>query len=105
VHGAAHRFLAAFLRYEVGDLSPSVRRELRATAGSTFLVELLARPPHQISGLPPIARIVRLRITHLSPVPPRALLSGSARRGARLEQFSFLLELERGRWRVVGPGE
>jgi hypothetical protein len=105
LHSVARHFLAAFLRYEVGDLSAAVRRGLRSRASHRFSAELLARPPHGLRASPPSARISRLRVALLSRAPGRALISGSARRGGRLEQFSFLFEARRGAWRCVGPGE
>lgn len=105
LRGAARNFLTAFLRYEVGDLAPTVRRELHRNTAPGFLRELLARraAPHPAASAP--ARIARLRITLLSSAPGRALLTGSARRAGHLEQFSFLFEAHRGLWRAVGPGE
>jgi hypothetical protein len=102
---AARRFLSAFLKYEVGDLSQAARQALRANASAGFAAELLAQPPRDVHASSPRAQISRLRIVVLSRVPGRALVSGSALRGRRPEQFSFLFEARRGAWRAVGPGE
>ena len=104
LRAVARHFLGAFLRYEVSDLSETVRIRLRRTADRRFADELLSRPPR---GFPASrqARIVALRITRLSTSPPRALVSGSARRAGQVEQFSFLFEAAHGAWRCVGPGE
>ena len=105
LHGATRHFLTAFLRYEVGDLSRSVRRQLRRSADAGFAAQLLARPLPDVHASSPRAQISRLRIVVLSRVPGRALVSGSALRRRRPEQFSFLFEARRGAWRAIGPGE
>jgi hypothetical protein len=102
---AAHRFLTAFFRYEVGGLGPGVRRALRASATPGFAAELLATPPRRPPQSVPAAVPGRLRIAVASLSPPRALISGSARRGGAAEQFSFLFEAVDGAWLASGPGE
>lgn len=103
---AAHRFLGAFFRYEVGELGPAVRRALRANATPGFASELLSAPPRRPPGAPPPALPGRLAIAVASIEPPRALISGSASRGgATDEQFSFLFEARHGAWLASGPGE
>ncbi|MGA8746177.1 MAG: hypothetical protein WB507_09965 [Solirubrobacterales bacterium] len=99
------RFLAAFFRYEVGELGAAVRRELRATATPGFAAELLGDPPRRPSGNPAAAAPGRLAISVASIEPPRALISGSANRGGATEQFSFLFEVRHGAWLASGPGE
>ena len=103
--GAARRFLSAFFHYEVGELGPRVRRTLRSAATPGFAAELLGAPPRAPPRSPPAAIPGRLAIAAVSVLPPRALISGSARRGERSEQFSFLFEARRGAWLASGPGE
>lgn len=104
---AASRFLSAFLPYEVGENTPSVAIRLRRTAAPSFARRLLARPPRPpASGvLPPLAQLRRLHVAFLSGVGERALISGTARRGGALEEFSFLFERRHGRWLAAGAGE
>ena len=103
--GAAGRFLTAFFRYEVGELGPTVRRALRASATPGFAAELLASPPRRPPGAPAAVLPGHLAIAVASIDPPRALVSGSARRGDQSEQFSFLFEPRRGTWLASGAGE
>lgn len=102
---AARRFLAGFFRYEAGEAGRNVRRALRATATPAFADELLAAPPTVIGGRLPPARLGRLHITAIPALPPRALISGEARRRGRREQFSFLFDLRRHAWLARGLGE
>jgi hypothetical protein len=98
-------FLHAFLRYEVGELDPALRRCIRATSTRAFADQLLSEPvrspPHQLDP----ARIEQLTITDLSQRPPRALVSGTATRVGKPEQFSFLFEATEGLWFASGPAE
>lgn len=103
--GEARRFLAAFFRYEVGELGPGVRRALRATATPGFAAELLAAPPRRPPQKVPAAVPGRLAIAAASLSPPRAVVGGSARRGGEAEQFSFVFEAVDGAWLASGPGE
>ena len=106
VRAAAYRFLAAFGRYEVGDLDPGVRAALRATATPAVAAALLARPPRAPApgAFPPRARLGRVEVAFVSVAPPRAIVSGEARRGGVPAQFSFLFEPRGGRWLASGPG-
>ncbi|MGA8744509.1 MAG: hypothetical protein WB507_01415 [Solirubrobacterales bacterium] len=105
LHRAAGRFLAAFFHYEVGELGPGVRQQLRTTCSPAFAAELLGDPPRRPSGNPAAAAPGRLAISVASIEPPRALISGSASRGGATEQFSFLFEARHGVWLASGPGE
>ncbi|HWW67495.1 MAG TPA: hypothetical protein VNY83_05880 [Solirubrobacterales bacterium] len=102
---AARRFLAAFFRYEIGELGPGVRRALRAAATPGFAAELLVGPPRRPPPGIPAAVPGRLTIAVASLSPPRALVSGAARRGGQAEQFSFVFEAVDGAWLASGPGE
>ncbi len=102
---AARRFLAAFFRYEVGELGPGVQAALRGAATPGFAAELLAAPPRRPPVSSPPAVLGRLSIAFVSVAPPRALIGGSARRGHRPEPFSFLFEAREGAWLASGPGE
>jgi hypothetical protein len=99
----ARSFLAAFLRYEVGELGPRVRRALRVHATARFAARLLAAPPPLLAGAPPAARLgrVRLEFATLGGV----LISATARRGGRPEQLSFLFIRRDGVWLASGAGQ
>ena len=72
---AGMRFLAAFLRYEVGELTSTVRARLQAGAAPDFAAQLLAsRPRPPAEGFPPAAV--------LSQLARRALAGDAAARGA-----------------------
>lgn len=101
----ARRFLAAFLRYEVGELDHRGRQALRATATPGFAAELLRAPPHLWAAPSRPALLLRLSIAYFSPNPPRALITGSARRGENDEQFSFLFKARAGTWLASGLGD
>ncbi len=106
VRAAARRFLAAFLRYEVGEVSPGVKRTLRAAATPRFAAELLAGPPAPpAGGVPPRAALGPVAVAFVSAIPPRAVISGAARRGGAPEQFSFVFECRRQGWLASAPGQ
>jgi Ni/Co efflux regulator RcnB len=107
VRAAARRFLDAFLRYEVGDLSAPVRRRLRAAATRPFAKRLLRRPPRRPAAgrFPPRATLRRVDVSFVSPRATRAVVSGAALRGGLSEEFSFVLARRGGRWLASGPGE
>lgn len=93
VETAARGFLGAFLRYEVGQLSPAVARGLRASATPSFASELLMQPPGRAAPRMRVeARLGSIEVTFLSAVPPQALITGIAHRGGFSERFSFVLE-------------
>lgn len=107
VVAAARRFLSAFFRYEVGDLSPRVQQTLRASATPEFATELLSTPPHPTPStrLDDPAELGKIQVKFVSFVPPRAVVSGAARRHHVFEEFSFLVELHGSVWLVGGPGQ
>jgi len=98
----ARQFVSAFLKYEGGELSGSVRGALRAWASKHFASELLAAPPRLHIRLGR-ARIDRLFIKEASWAPALAVVGGVARRGQRSERFSFLFARSGGRWLAGGP--
>jgi len=107
VRAAAHRFLTAFFRYEVGELSPVVRRALRSGATGRFARRLLDDPPRAPARdrFPPQARLRRVDVAFVSPAATRAVVSGTARRGGLAEEFSFVFVRRWGTWLASGPGE
>ncbi|MGB7588357.1 MAG: hypothetical protein WBM00_06575 [Solirubrobacterales bacterium] len=107
VADVARRFLHTFLRYEVGEIGPSVRRTLRITSTPSFYAQLLQAPPRGAAnqGYPPRATLVRMDIRFVSARATAALVSGTASRGNAPEEFSFLFGLTPHGWLATGPGE
>jgi hypothetical protein len=102
---AARAFLAAYLRYEVGDRSARTRASLRAHATGRFAGYLLAATPRAPVSILRRARIVALHVVPVSLFPPRAAVTGSATRPAGPEQLSFLFECRSGRWLAAAAGQ
>jgi hypothetical protein len=99
IAASARRFLAAFARYEFGELGPSVRAELRSTATPRFASLLLASPPRLLAaGPPPTGELLWLDVVPLGGAAPRALVLGALRRGRASEPFSFGFLRRGGRW-------
>jgi hypothetical protein len=104
---SARGFLSAFCRYEVGEGGRALAVALRAAATPAFARRLLAMPPRPLApaGYPPPARLGGLRISYLSAVGNRALVTATARRGARAEQLSFVFRRRGLAWLASGPGQ
>jgi hypothetical protein len=95
----ARRFAVAFVAYGDGDDSPSVCRELRATATRRFAARLLATPP-RLHGHPRPGRVVSVRVSEdRSPAGLQVLVT--VRRGARTTQFPLLFERTDAQWLVA----
>jgi len=93
----ARRFLDVFVRYEVGDVSFTVRRGLRSTAIPRLADELLQAPPRLPDrDMPRPARVLALeaRGADATGAEFEALL---ARRGAPRAVLTLTLETRRGR--------
>lgn len=106
VAAAARSFLAAFLRYEVGEAGSAVRRALRAAATEEFTTMLLATPPRAgAAGLPARARLASLEVSLSAGAAPRAVASGRLRRGAGTEGFAFFFERRATGWLAAGVAE
>jgi hypothetical protein len=104
---SARRFLAAFLRYEVGERSPAVLAMLRVTATRRFATRLLAASPRPAAAgrFPPPAHLRNLQVAFLSAAASRALVGGVAGRGGRTEDLSFLFTHRRRGWLASGPAQ
>lgn len=107
LRSVAAGFVTAFLSYEVGAVTASVRSAIRSAATRAFSDDLLGQPPRLPSGskAPSPASLSRLSIDHLSNDPARALVAGIAARPGGPEEFAFLFEAQRGHWLAVGPAE
>jgi hypothetical protein len=103
---SARRFLAAFLRYEVGDSSPALTRALEATATRALSAELLRHRPRPSQGQAPSdPTLGPLSFAPVSTDPPLVSVSGTARRPTGPEQLSFVFEFSQGSWLASAPGE
>ena len=101
---AARSFIAAFLRYGVGDLPASVAGSIRrgTTAGfGRYLLDARPRPLGPIGA----ARIVEVEVTFLDPAADRALVRALARRPDGPEELSFVFVLRGGRWLAAAAAE
>jgi hypothetical protein len=106
VEAASRRFLAAFLRYEIGDMPPPVRRALRMTTTPEFARRLFNFPVRPAAGrFPPPAELRRLDVEFVSSTGTLALVSGTAWRAALPEEFAFLFALRPAGWLASGPAE
>lgn len=106
VRTAARSFLGAFLRYEVGELGPRVKRALRASATPRFAHELLAAPPRAPpGGFPSPAAIGTIAVAFVSVLPPRVVVSAAGQRVGTAEQLSFVFERRGSIWLASGPGQ
>ena len=101
---AATAFIAAYLRYEVGDLPPSVARSLRGLATADFGRQLLGDPPRP-GGPVGAARIVEVDSGFLDQAVDRALVRAVARRPDGPEELAFVFILREGRWLAAGAAE
>lgn len=101
---AARRFLTAFLRYEVGELTPAVRRALLATTTTQFGRQLIASPARRptTGSFPPRAELHRMEITFLTPQATLAVIEGTALRAGFPEEFSFAFSLRASGWLASG---
>lgn len=104
LHKAASALIGAVLRYEVGDLPPSVTRAMRRLATAGFARQLLADPPRRVAGSG-AARIVKVETGFLSRGLDRALVRGVARRADGPEELAFVFVLREGRWLAAGAAE
>jgi hypothetical protein len=107
VEATARRFLAAFLRYEVGELTPAVRRALRATTTPEFARQLLASPARRPSAgsFPPRAAVDRMNVTFISPQATLAVVDGTALRSGFPEEFGFVFTRTAPGWRASGAAQ
>lgn len=103
---SARRFLATFLRYEVGDPSPELTHALRATATRAFAAELLRTPPRPtVDSRRVDPTLGPLTFAPVSNDPPLVSVSGIAHRHNGPEQLSFVFEFSHGSWLASAPGE
>jgi hypothetical protein len=105
LRGSAERFVSAFLAAEVDPSISRARASIRSSATPEFAEAILATSAsgESVASLP--ARIQRLEVHRFPGRPPRALISGAARRGGGVEEFSFAASVRAGRWLIAGPGE
>jgi len=104
LHKAATAFIAAYLRYEVGDVPPAIDRSLRRLATTGFGRQLLVEPPRP-GGTVGAARIVEVESGFLDQAVDRALVRGVAERPDGPEELAFIFVLREGRWLAAGAAE
>jgi len=104
LHEAATAFIAAYLRYEVGDVPAAVDRSLRRLATTGFSRQLLGEPPRP-GGTVGAARIVEVDSGFLDQALDRALVRGVAERPDGPEEVAFVFVLREGRWLAAGAAE
>jgi len=104
VETAARLFLAAFLRYEVGELTPGVRRALVATTTPPFGRQLLSAPARRppAGAFPPRAELRRIDVAFISPEATLATVEGTAVRAGFAEEFGFVFALSPRGWLASG---
>ncbi|HEY8082531.1 MAG TPA: hypothetical protein VIE64_03100 [Solirubrobacterales bacterium] len=107
VERASRRFLDAFLRYEVGEQTPAVRRTLRTTATPEFARQLLASPPRRppAGSFPPRAALSQVNVTFASSSATLVVVDGTAMRAGFPEEFGFAFTRTFSGWRASGPAE
>jgi hypothetical protein len=107
VEAAARPFLTAFFRYEVGELTPTVRATLLKTTAPEFGRQLLVSPPRRppAGSYPPRAELGRVDATLLSPELTLAVVDGNATRAGYAQEFGFAFTLENGRWLASGVAQ
>jgi hypothetical protein len=104
IEGVAKRFSEAFVHYEVGQLSPWVRRGIEATTTLQFATSLLSAPPNIPYGVRPPAP-ARLRSLALAngPRSGHALvaveLNGEL---GQVEPLTLLMQRLGQEWRISG---
>jgi hypothetical protein len=104
IEAVAERFSEAFVRYEVGALSRSVRSGIEATATPRFADSLLSAPPRIPMGVrpPAPARLRSVALTRGSS-DGKALVAVKLNSDAGRVELLTLLMLRLGReWRING---
>jgi hypothetical protein len=102
---AARHFLAAFLRFGVGDTDLGVLKALRGTATPVFAAQLLDGPaPRLIDPGASDPHLGPIAVARLSANPPLVSVSATADRPSGPEQLSFVFALRDSRWLASAPG-
>jgi hypothetical protein len=104
IEAVAERFSKAFVRYQVGVLSPSVRRRIEATATPRFADNLLSAPPRiPLAARPPAPARLRSLALAGGPSGGHALVAVELKGAAGQVELLTLLMLRSGReWRING---
>lgn len=100
---AVHRFLTAYLAYEMGDRHAAAALRIRSTASlAREILDSRQRPARAHDGHTPI---VGLTLTRLPDHPDLLIAAGTARRASGPEPFAFLFARLAGRWLAIAPAE
>lgn len=95
----AHRFADAFVSYEVGKASPTVRKVFRKTATQPLAKSLAKRPPRQ----PAAVSVPRAKVLNVVPGPrrgPSVSVSVSLLRVGAASELRLQLQQVRRKWLV-----
>jgi hypothetical protein len=97
----AHAFAAAFVRYEVGRLTPSVKAQLRGSATAAFASQLLGAPPSTPPGTasPRPATVVSVAPS-AAPGAGSATVAVTLSRDGRLDPLTLALTKSSTGWLV-----
>jgi hypothetical protein len=107
VEAVSRSFLAAYLRYEVGDAPGVVRRGLRASATPALARFLLSQEPRQPLGVkqhPKPGRLVALAPLQNPQDPSRRKVVATIERDERPSSLQLELEQREGAWLVSELG-
>jgi hypothetical protein len=102
---AGRQFLAFYLPYEVGRVTPEIAAGLRATASPDFAGELLRQMPRFPPGIrsaPVEAQLLGVDATALSEQPGAGQIVAKLRRSGHLEAAAFELHRYGASWLVTG---
>ena len=101
---AAQRFLSAYLRWETGDDTREIQRELEASA-TPQLLELLTsgRGQPQTDGQVPRAKLTSLIAGSVSPARA-ATIAARLTRDGRATGLAMIVKHRHGRWLVTSVG-
>jgi hypothetical protein len=105
LEGAGRRFLAFYLPYEVGRVTPEIAAGLRATASPDFAGELLRHTPRIPPGVrsaPAEAQLLGVDATALSEQPGAGQVVARLHRRGHLQAAAFELHRYGASWLVTG---
>jgi hypothetical protein len=100
----ARRFTMAFLQYQVGRLSPAVRRAIQATTTPSFARTLLSEPPRLPHGVqpPPLPRVQSIEPTAGSQAGAVAVVVELLAPTGEMRAITESLSRSHQEWRISG---
>jgi hypothetical protein len=106
IEAVAKRFAAAFVHYQVGQLTVGVRRQIEATTTLPYATSLLSAPPDIPAGErpPPPARLRSVALAN-GPVGGQAMVAVELDAAAgQIETLTVLMQRSGPGWRVSSLG-